>query len=174
MHPTSSDPILVRAAGVWLCRQCRERLETLIATTPHVIDWVRANVIRGTAVRREGSNPNRTGSVAPCDLDAIDQADNEVAVLARWCAHAGLRTLPGPVHRDYYGVARAIAQGDTATVHHAARWLLDNLTALERQAWVVDMLADLDTVRGETLRRFPLRELVEHESAEPVQTALFG
>ncbi|MFB8281914.1 hypothetical protein [Nocardia colli] len=139
-----------------------------------MVEWIRANIERGARLEREGSNPNGAGSQAPCDVDAIDQADAELRMLAKWCAYAGLRRLPGPVHRDGNGIARMIRAGDTGVVVFAARWLSAELPKFETRAWVLDMFADVEKVRRRSERRWPLAEIVRSEPGPELQGALFA
>ncbi len=171
---TSAEPVMVWRPGAWLCRECTDRLAGLIDQTPGMVDWIRSNIERGQRGGREGSNPNGPGSQPPCDIDAIDQADAELRTLARWCAYAGLRRLPGPVHRDGAGVARRIRGGDTAVVVFAARWLSAQLPEVETRAWVVEMFTELERVRRCSQRRWPLAELVRTELGPECQGALFA
>ncbi|MGY1896174.1 hypothetical protein [Nocardia gipuzkoensis] len=172
----NAEPVMVWREGSWLCRTCFDRMTHLIEQTPRQVEWIRANVERGARLEREGSNPNGASSSAPCDVDAIDQADAELRMLARWCAYAGLRKLPGPVHRDSNGVARMIRGGDTGVVVFASRWLAAELPKIETRGWVLEMFADVEKVRRRSERRWPLAEKVrgsESDSSE-LQGLLFA
>ncbi|MBF6063032.1 hypothetical protein IU500_12350 [Nocardia terpenica] len=146
----------VHRSGSHFCHDHSSLAASIIEQTPDVVAWLRlcATASASTGFDSPASRA-QCGSRPPCDVVAIDAADQELEALAYWAWIAGLEPIPGPVHR-VRGRVRGLARGDLGPVVKISAWMSAELGRIEEHDWAGDMLTDLMNVRARHLTRWPL------------------